>query len=104
MEEARLLRWESMTDLGYKSVASQASLVWLHALRKQLLFPEFSQYMEDVPPSLEKCHVPEKYQVSLKDPGYMQSVPSALRQTEEKLARLQQSSSFGIVWSRDIKM
>lgn len=62
MEEAGLLRWQSMGGLRYKSGASQASLIWLHTLRKQLLFPKLSQYMEDVPLSLEKCYVPEKYQ------------------------------------------
>lgn len=61
MEEAGLLKWESMGGPSHKSVASQASLVWLHTLSKQLLFPKLSQYAEDVPLSLEKCHVPDKY-------------------------------------------
>lgn len=60
-EEAGLSRGESMGGLRYKSVASQASLAWLHTLRKQLLFPKLSQCMEDVLVSLEKCHVLEKY-------------------------------------------
>lgn len=62
MEQAGLLRWESMGGLRYKSVASQASLVWFHTLRKQSLLPKLSQYMEVMPLSLEKCHVPERYQ------------------------------------------
>lgn len=41
---------------------SQASLDWLHTLRKQLLFPKISLYMEDVTLSVGKYHVPEKYQ------------------------------------------
>lgn len=60
-EEAGLSRWESTGGLRYKSVASQASLAWLHTLRKQLLFLKLSQCKEDVPLSLEKCHVLEKY-------------------------------------------
>lgn len=102
MENSGLLRWENMGGLRYKSVASQALLVWLHTLQKQLLYPKLSQYMKDVPLSLEKCHVPEKYQCHWKTQD-MLSVLSALRQMEEKIAGLQQSSNFGIGWSRDIK-